>query len=66
MTASVDARREHQYQHPVHPEILPMSENPFEDFRYFYRDGMPLRPAPKRRRRTTTRCMPSLVYTNTA
>ena len=31
------------------PEILPMSDNPYEDFRYFYRDGMPLRPAPKRR-----------------
>lgn len=26
-----------------------MSDNPFKDFRYFYRDGMPLRPAPKRR-----------------
>ena len=51
MTASTDAREEHQYQHPVHPEILPMSDNPFEDFRYFYRDGMPLRPAPKRRTR---------------
>ncbi|MHA5282504.1 oxygenase MpaB family protein [Corynebacterium sp. CQ3829_602738] len=31
------------------PEVLPMSDNPYEDFRYFYRDGMPLRPAPKRR-----------------
>ena len=33
----------------LQPEILPMSDNPYEDFRYFYRDGMPLRPAPKRR-----------------
>lgn len=31
------------------PEILPPSENPYEDFRYFYREGMPLRPAPGRR-----------------
>ncbi|MDV2423993.1 oxygenase MpaB family protein [Corynebacterium curieae] len=31
------------------PEILPMSANPYEDFRYFYREGMPLRPAPHRR-----------------
>lgn len=30
-------------------EILPRSENPYEDYRYFYRDGMPLRPAPERR-----------------
>lgn len=30
-------------------ETLPRSENPYEDYRYFYRDGMPLRPAPKRR-----------------
>ena len=49
MTASTDVREEHQYQNPVRPEILPMSDNPYEDFRYFYRDGMPLRPAPKRR-----------------
>ncbi len=28
---------------------LPRSENPYEDFRYFYRDGMPLRPSPRRR-----------------
>lgn len=34
------------------PDILPMSENPFEDFRYFYREGMSLRPAPKRRTET--------------
>lgn len=34
------------------PEILPMSDNPYEDFRYFYRDGMPLRPAPERRTAT--------------
>ena len=26
-----------------------MSNNPYEDFRYFYRDGMDLRPSPKRR-----------------
>lgn len=31
------------------PGILPMSQNPFEEFRYFYREGMPLRPAPRRR-----------------
>ena len=30
-------------------EVLPRSENPYEDYRYFYRDGMPLRPAPERR-----------------
>lgn len=49
MTVSTNAREGSQYQHPVHPDILPMSDNPYEDFRYFYRDGMPLRPAPKRR-----------------
>lgn len=32
-----------------HLETLPPSDNPYKDFRYFYRDGMPLRPAPKRR-----------------
>lgn len=26
-----------------------MSQNPYEDFRYFYQEGMPLRPAPRRR-----------------
>ncbi|WP_284869176.1 oxygenase MpaB family protein [Corynebacterium rhinophilum] len=34
------------------PKVLPMSDNPYEDFRYFYRDGMDLRPAPKRRTAT--------------
>ena len=34
------------------PQVLPMSDNPYEDFRYFYRDGMPLRPAPERRTKT--------------
>ncbi|GGG71106.1 oxygenase MpaB family protein [Corynebacterium pelargi] len=34
---------------PYNLEVLPRSENPYEDYRYFYRDGMPLRPAPERR-----------------
>ncbi|WP_228073325.1 MULTISPECIES: oxygenase MpaB family protein [Corynebacterium] len=34
------------------PDILPMSANPFADFRYFYKEGMPLRPAPQRRTET--------------
>lgn len=29
--------------------IRPRSENPYEEYRYFYREGMPLRPAPERR-----------------
>ncbi|WP_284851404.1 oxygenase MpaB family protein [Corynebacterium rhinophilum] len=41
MTAPTDTRTE--------PKVLPMSDNPYEDFRYFYRDGMDLRPSPKRR-----------------
>ena len=52
MTATIDPRRENQHQDTLRPEILPMSDNPYEDFRYFYRDGMPLRPAPKRRTKT--------------
>lgn len=34
---------------PYKLEVLPRSDNPYEDYRYFYRDGMPLRPAPERR-----------------
>ena len=50
MTSRIDS--EPQRDTGANPEILPMSENPYEDFRYFYRDGMPLRPAPERRTKT--------------
>ena len=36
MTATIDPRRENQHQDTLRPEILPMSDNPYEDFRYFY------------------------------
>ena len=52
MTASVDQIQQEKPKYALYPEVLPMSENPYEDFRYFYRDGMPLRPAPKRRTST--------------
>ena len=52
MTASSDTRPKNLHQDTLRPEILPMSDNPYEDFRYFYRDGMPLRPAPQRRTET--------------
>lgn len=51
MTATIEPREDRQHLDTLRPEILPMSDNPYEDFRYFYRDGMPLRPAPKRRTR---------------
>lgn len=47
MTALIDPQTGQDKQ--LGPPVLPMSDNPYEEFRYFYRDGMPLRPAPKRR-----------------
>lgn len=47
MTALIDPQTGQDEQ--LGPPVLPMSDNPYEEFRYFYRDGMPLRPAPKRR-----------------